>query len=477
MLNSELNKPSKALQGPDREPLSALGSVTVSLNYGDRHTNQEVYVIKGLNHNLVGLPAIEALQLVAMVHSLQDEIALVKEKFPLLLFNGLGSISTEYTIQLKPDATPYTLSTARNVPNPLRDKVKAELKRMLDVGVISKVDYPTPWCAGMVVVPKKTGEVCTCVDLKPLNSNVSREVHPLPAVDETLAQLTGAVIFSKLDANSGFWQIPLSAASRPLTTFITSFGRYCFNKLPFGITSAPKHFQKKISAILEGLEGVLCVMDDVLVFGKTKAEHNKRLFGVLQRFQNAGITLNMDKCKFWRDKLTFLGHIVSKEGISPDPAKIVAIKKMDPPINVPEVRCILGMVNQLGKFSKRIAELSTPLCELPSSKNAWAWGDKQEEAFTDIKTELTQPTILVLYNPKAETKISTDASSHGLGAVLLQLNESLWQPVAYASRAFTDTEKSYVQLKKKRSLSPGVVKDFLATSLASMCKSRLIMSH
>ena len=161
-----------------------------------------MYVIKGLNHNLLGLPAIEALQLVAIVHSVQDETALVKENFPLL-FNGLDLISTEYKIQLKPDATPYALPTARNVLIPLRDKVKAELQRTLGLGVISKVDYPTPWCAGMVVVPKKTREVCICIDLKPLNSNVLREAHPLPAVDETLAQLTGAVIFSELIAASG----------------------------------------------------------------------------------------------------------------------------------------------------------------------------------------------------------------------------------------------------------------------------------
>ena len=222
-LSSELSKSSKALQGPDRKPLSALGSVKVSLNYKGRHTNQKVYVIKGLNHNLLGLPAIEALQLVAMLHSVQDETALIKEKYPLL-FNGLGSISTEYTIRLKPDEKSYALSTAGNVPIPLREKVQTELQRMLHLKVISKVDYPTPWCAGMVVVPKKTGKVRICVNLKPLNANVLHEVHPLPAVDETLAQLTGAAIFSKLDANSSFWQIPLSAASRPLTTFIMPFG-------------------------------------------------------------------------------------------------------------------------------------------------------------------------------------------------------------------------------------------------------------
>ena len=106
------------------------------------------------------------------------------------------------------------------------------------IGVIAKVDQPTPWCAGMVVVPKKSGAVRICVDLKPLNESVLREVHPIPKVDDVLGKLAGATVFSKLDANSGFWQIPLAAKSRLLTTFITPFGRYCFNKLPFGISSA-----------------------------------------------------------------------------------------------------------------------------------------------------------------------------------------------------------------------------------------------
>ena len=121
-------------------------------------------------------------------------------------------------------------------------------------GVISKVDSPTLWCAGMVVVPKKHGLVHICVDLEPLNKNVLRETHPLPTVDETLAQLTGAQTFSKLDSNSGFWQIPLTDDSIFLTTFITPYGHYCFNKLPFGISSAPEHFQKRMNQILAGLE-------------------------------------------------------------------------------------------------------------------------------------------------------------------------------------------------------------------------------
>ena len=128
---------------------------------------------------------------------------------------------------------------------------------MESLKVISKVTQPTDWCAGMVVVPKRSGEVCICVDLKPLNECVLREVYPIPKVDETLAQLLGASVFSKLDANSGFWQIPLAEESKHLTTFITPFARYWFNKLPFGISSAPELFQRCMGEILEGLPGVL----------------------------------------------------------------------------------------------------------------------------------------------------------------------------------------------------------------------------
>ena len=295
------------------------------------------------------------------------------------------------------------------------------------------------------MVPKRSGETRICMDLKPLNLNVLREVHPLPAVDETLAQLAGAAVFSKLDTNSGFWQIPLAATSRHLTTFITPFGRYFFNKLPFGITSTPEYFQKKMSSILEGLQGVLCLIDDIR---RDKEQHNKRLFAALERIQKAGVTLNAEKCEFWCDKLNFLGHIISKNGISPDPAKTNAIREIKALTNIIKLRRFMGIVNQLGKFSPRIAELSSPLRELLSTKNNWQWDSRQEEAFTSIKTELTNPTILALYNPRAEIKISADASSHGLGAVLLQLEES-WRPVGYASRSLNNAESHYAQIEKQ----------------------------
>ena len=190
---------------------------------------------------------------------------------------------------------------------------------MVDLGVISKIDVPTPWCAGMVVASKKNGGIRICIDFKLLNNYVQREVHPLPKVDDVLAQLAGAKVFSKLDANSGFWQIPLAEQSRLLTTFITPYGRYCFNKLPFGICSAPEHFQKRMSQILEGLDGVLCQMDDVLLFGKNKEEHDVRLRAALEKLEAAGVTLNEEKCEFEKSRLLFLGHIIDEQGIHADP--------------------------------------------------------------------------------------------------------------------------------------------------------------
>ena len=152
--------------------------------------------------------------------------------------------------------------------------MKQELDAMEAQGVISKVQQPTPWCAGMVVVKKKNGGVRICVDLKPLNLFVLREHHPLPKVDDILGQLTGATMFSKLDVNSGFWEVPLAEKSWLFTTFIAPFGRYCYNKLPFGFSSPPEHFQRRMHSLLESLPGVLCIMDNILIFGTTRQEHN-----------------------------------------------------------------------------------------------------------------------------------------------------------------------------------------------------------
>ena len=322
---------------------------------------------------------------------------------------------------------------------------------MESIGIISKVNEPSVWCAGMVAIPKPNGSVRICVDLRPLNQSVMRETFPLPTVDDVLAQLSGATVFSKLDANSGFWQVPLAPQSRHLTTFITHFGRYQFNKLPFGISSAPEVYQKRMSSLLEGLSGVLCLIDDVLVFGNTEAEHDHRLHTVLGRVQSSGATLNVNKCAFRQTRIKFLGHIIDKNGVSADPDKTAAITRMPPPTNVTELRRFLGMVNQLSKFSFHLSELTHPLRQLLSARNAWTWNPMLDEAFSAVKDALTKPTVLVTYSPAAETKVSADASCHSLGAVLLQRPSpsAPWKPVVYASRSLTEVEKRYAQIEKE----------------------------
>ena len=336
-----LQKPDKLLYGPSRQALGVAGKFIGELSHKNINTKQDVYVVKGLKTNLLGLPAITSLNLGARIHNAVLGKQEVQEQFPHL-FKGLGNMGEEYEIKLLPNSKPFAIFTPRNVPLPLRSKTQEELERMEALKVISKVEEPTPWCAGMVVIPKKSGSVRICVDLKNLNENVLREVYPLPKVDDILAQISGGKLFSKLDANSGFWQIPLAPKSRLLTTFLTPFGRYCFNKLPFGITSAPEHFQKRMSTILAGLEGVLVLIDDVLIWGKDEKEHNDRLTAALNRVSEAGVTLNGEKCKYGKTSIEFLGHLLSSEGIQADPAKISAIVQMQPPKNVSELRRFLG---------------------------------------------------------------------------------------------------------------------------------------
>ena len=443
-----LEKPSKVIYGPSRQRLQVVGQIELEITLQDKRSTQHVFVIRNMKVNLLGLPAIVALGVLKRVDEIEVLEQDVRKQFPKL-FQGLGNLGEEYHIPLKEGAAPYALTTPRNVPLPLRSKVQDELNSMEAMGVISKIDQPTEWCAGMVVVPKKSGDVRICVDLKALNDNVIREIHPMPKVDETLSHLAGATIFTKLDANSGFWQIPLARKSRPLTTFVTPFGRYCFNKLPFGITSAPEIFQKRMNRILEGLKGVICHMDDVLVFGATMEEHDANLLAVLKRLEEAGATLNSRKCKFRQPRVNFLGHLLDKEGIRADPSKVQAVLQMETPQSVTDLRRFMGMTNHLGKFSPRIAELSQPMRELLCTKNAWVWGPEQERSFSNVKEELTRPTVLALYDPDAETKVSADASSFGLGAVLLQKSGQEWRPVAYASRSSTETERRYAQIEKE----------------------------
>ena len=329
-------------------------------------------------------------------------------------------------------------------------KVKNEIDSMLQQGVISPVTIPTEWCSGIVPVPKANEQVRICVDLTPLNKAVKREIHPMGSVDKSLTTLGESRVFTKLDGNSGFWQIPLDEDSKPLTTFITPFGRYCFNRLPFGITSAPEIFQRTMSTILEGLDGMMFRMDDILIHGRNRIEHDVRVWVVLFHLQEAGLTLNIQKCEFSQVRLKFLGHIVDVEGVHADPEKTRAIAQFPVPSTRTDLQRFLGMVNQLGKFIPGLADLNEPLRQLLRKETTWYWGEAQQMAFQRVKEILVSPEVLAHYDPCRQTIIAADASSTGLGAVLLQTQDNgQRRPIYYISRSLTEAEKNYAVIEKE----------------------------
>ncbi|GBM38334.1 Transposon Ty3-I Gag-Pol polyprotein [Araneus ventricosus] len=213
----------------------------------------------------------------------------------------------------------------------------------------------------MVIVPKKQGDIRICVDLSELNKNIQRETYPMASVDYTLTEFKKAKIFSIIDANSGFWQIMLHPESSAFTTFINLFGRFKCKRLPFGISSAPEVFQKRIRECLKGLNGVVGLMDEFVVHGETEKEHDERRYQVLQRLQDSGWTLNEEKCQFRKKSIKFLGHIISADGICPDHTKTEAIKKMLQPTNITELKRFLGMVNFFKKIVPNLADIAEPL--------------------------------------------------------------------------------------------------------------------
>ena len=405
-------------------------------------------IIKNATRNLLGIVEIRGLNLLAVVNSIQPNKKAFDpyKDFPVL-FEGLGTMPDVYKIVMKSDVKPYKIRTPRSIAIGLREKARSELRKMVELKVIEPVEQPTEWCSGLTIVPKPNGAIRMCVDLTMLNRGVEREFYPLPRVSDMLSQLSTGRLFSKLDANSGFWQIMLDPESRALTTFLTPWGRFQFRRLPFGLSSAPEIFQRSMEKILFGLEGVICMMDDVLVFGRDAKEHWIRLRLVLEKIEKSGMTLKKEKCEFGVTEVKFLGHIVCLAGVKLDPDKAKTIMEIMPPSCKREAKRFLGMVNYLNKFSSRLAELCSPIYETTSS-TPFYWGIDQQSAFEEIKKELSSAPVLCAFDVTRRHRVSADSSRIALGAVLLQFTEDqYWQPVEYASRKLLPAEKNYAMIE------------------------------
>jgi transposase InsO family protein len=327
----------------------------------------------------------------------------------------------------------------------LRPKVKEELERMERLGVIERIHEPTDWVNSMVTVIKKNGQLQICIDHRDLNKAIKREYYPMKTVEEIAAQMPGAKFFSVLDASSGFWQVKLDEESSKLCTFNTPFGRYMFKRLPFGICSAQDIFQSVMSEIFEDIEGVQVLVDDILVWGTTNEEHDTRLEKVLQRTRLRNLKLNKDKSQIRMKEITYAGHIFSEHGIKPDPKKVQAITNMKEPTNKEEIQRFLGMTTYLSKFIPNYSEISGPLRVLLEKNTEWHWDIQQKRALRQLKHTITNPPLLKYFDPAKPTKISVDASSKGMGAVLLQDDH----PIAYSSKSLTSSQQNYAQIEKE----------------------------
>ena len=245
------------------------------------------------------------------------------------------------------------------------------------------MDQPTDWVNSLVVIEKpKTKKLRICLDPRPLNAAICREHFQLLTIEDITTRLTGARIFSKLDANHGYWQIPLSNSSQLLTTFNSPFGRYCFKRMPFGIKSAQEVFQKRMNQLLGDLPGVETDIDDILVWGTNQEEHDERLEAVLNRCEQINLTLNKEKCQFRVPEVTYIGHILNDKGIQPDPEKVRAIQDMPPPVDKKGVERLLGTINYLAKFIPNMSTVTHPMRTLLKSDVTFAWEEPQRKSFS-----------------------------------------------------------------------------------------------
>ena len=428
------------------------GCTTLLCEHKDKTYPMKFYIAEGDVLSVLSAQACKDLNLVQRVNSVIDSSVITDARPDILLeypdlFQGLGCLPGKHTIRIDPTVVPV-VHPPRKVPVALKGRIKDELERMVKAGVVARQIEPTAWVSSMVTVVKPN-KIRICLDPRDLNLAVKREHFPMKTIEEIVADVPDAKVFSVLDATSGFWQIELDEESSKLCTFNTPFGRYRFKRLPFGIKSAPEVFQRYMTEMLEGIPGAEpiagAIVDDILIWGSSIDQHDARLRQVLNRAREFGLKLNSKKCQVRKDQVPYVGHLLTSDGLKPDPEKVRAVEAMQPPRNVKELRTFLGFIQYLGKFLPNLAAESAPLRQLLEKEVVWHWNKEQQQSFKTLKHMVTKSPVLGYYNPNKPVTLTVDASANGLGAVLLQENK----PIAYASRALTVAQQKYAQIEKE----------------------------
>jgi len=349
------------------------------------------------------------------------------------------------------------------VPIHLLPALQTELERLQAEGVVEDVpvDDNNQWVSRIVPVPRKiegssTPGIRLTIDWRNVNKGLKQVHHHMPTVEQLRYDLNGAQLFSHLDLRDAFSQLQLDEDSKKLTTFATPWGLKRLTRLVQGATPSSAIFHETLRRDLQGLPNVLNIADNVIVWGcgsnRTEAQlsHLNALRQVFELFRRKGLTINKPKCIFEADSISFFGYIFSKDGVSPDPEKVRALKEASAPASKEEVRSFLGMAGFNQQFIPSFATISEPLRRLITKNTAFVWGPEQQRSFHDIKHALIQTALLAFFDPRKKTSLFTDASPVGVNAVLAQDDGGgVLRPVSFASRSLSTTETGYSQIERE----------------------------
>ncbi|VDI07885.1 Hypothetical predicted protein [Mytilus galloprovincialis] len=362
----------------------------------------------------------------------------------------LGTVKgMQASLKLKEEAVPKFLKP-RPIPYALRDKVADEIKRLEKQGILEKIKF-SEWGAPIVPVMKPDGSVRICGDYKvTINSCLEVPQYPLPKAEDLFSRLNGGKKFSKLDLSQAYQQLLLCENSRNLVTINTHLGLYCYTRLPFGAASSPAIFQEFMDKVLEGLAGVGCILDNLIITGKSDEEHLKNLELVLKRLSEYGLRLKKSKCSLMKSEVEYFAFIVNKDGIQPSPKKVEVMVKVPEPENMKELQSYLGLVNYYRKFIPDMSTVLQPLNELLAKKSKWNWNENCKKSFLKISQLLSSTKVLAHYDPNINVELAVDASPYGLGCVISHKYENGEErPIAYASRTLTSAERNYSQIERE----------------------------
>lgn len=374
----------------------------------------------------------------------------LKQMYPDVFNENLGRCTKlKAELVVKNGATPVFVPK-RKVPFAIEETVNKELDRLVKMGVITPVSYSS-WASPIVPVRKKNGEIRICADYSTgLNDALELNRHPLPTPEEIFAKINGGTVFSQVDLKDAYLQIEMSEESKELLTINTSRGLYRYNRLPFGVKSAPGIFQSVMDNLIAGLPGCATYLDDIVVSGTSETDHDENVRALFKRIAEFGIRVRLEKCAFKEKCIKFLGFIVDSQGRRPDPEKTKAIEAMPRPNNLSEVESFLGMVSFYGTFVPKMREYRAPLDALKKKNTKFLWTDECEKAFINLKSTVNSGLLLCHYDPKKPIIVAADASEKGLGAVIThKFPNGSEKAICHVSRALTAAEKNYSQTEKE----------------------------